>query len=153
MVVIESDGRDHGGKRRPDHVGAVQQTAHAGFQHDQIAVCARVDIELQRVDIFKFRDDDALAAQLLHQRKGRGDRVRQRFFVDHLVVDLDPLTKIRDIRRDEQAGFVACRRQNGGQNGANRAFSVGAGNMDVAQLVLRIAHAVQQRAHAVQSRT
>ena len=151
--MVEPDGRDHAAKRRLYHVGAVQQTAHAGFEHHHVAVLLGVKIKFQRVDVFEFRDDDILSTQLFDQRKGLFDGLRQRLFGDHFVIDLDAFAEIRDIRRDEQSGFIPCRHQRRREHGADGAFAVGTGDVDIAQLVLRIVHSAQQLAHAVESRT
>jgi len=56
---------------------------------------------------------------------------------------------VAEVRRREQAGAVAGLAQHGGQHGGGGTFAFGAGDVNDAQSVLRIAQAGEQAAHAV----
>ena len=148
--MLQTDVRDHGDLGRVDDVGAVQRPAHADLQHDDIACLPRVIRHGDRGHELK------LAGMILHPV---GDpahvvrNLRERVFGDVFAVDPDALTERLDIRRGVKPGAVSRACQDGREHRAGAAFPVASGDVDEAQLFLRIAHPVQQGAGPVQSET
>ncbi len=69
---------------------------------------------------------------------------------NRLVVDLNAFLDRAEVRRGEQAGAIADRSQHGREHGRGRAFAFAPGNVDDAQLLLRLIERPQQGAHLVE---
>src|ERR1051325_8155037 len=84
-----------------------------------------------------------LLAQFLHQPH----HVR---LADELAIDLNPLAKRNQMRRGEQAHAQSRRAINAFEHRARRAFAIRAGDVDEAELVLRIARLRGELARVLQ---
>ena len=112
-------------------------TAQTGFQQDHIAFLSS--------KLFKCHHSDDLkkgwrlvgwkvTKQGLHAF-GETHDVRLRHKVP---IDLDSFAKADEMRRSEEAGLVSSTPIDALKHGANGAFSVGAGDVNDIQLVVRI---------------
>ena len=140
--VVQTDVGEHGGLRRGDHIGGIEFTAHAHLAYHNIARLPGKPGQTDGCHQLKLRGGIRHAvsqrAQLLHQ--GAQGIVR-----DRCAVDLHTLIEAEDVRRGVQSRFISGGTQHGGQHGAGAALAVGAGDVDILYVPLRMAKQAQQR--------
>ena len=150
LHVIQADVHDHRGLRRVDDVGGVQLAAQAHLQHYDLAGVAGEVLHCDAGDQLK------LGGVLLHGFRQRlnvlGD-CGELLVGDLLTAHLHALVEAQDVGRGVQAGAVARLPQHALQHGGGGALAVGSGDVDELQLLLRVAHLLQQLAGAAQART
>ncbi len=141
LGVLEADVGDHGDFWGIDHIGGVKFAAETYFENHKVAP---LTVEVLHAD---RRNELELARMILHGLRlgahALGD-FAQSFLRDILAAHLDALPEILDIRGREKACPIARLAQNALDHGAGRAFAVGAGHVDEAQVFLRVAEPVQK---------
>ena len=151
--VVHADGGDDLHHCGGDNVGGIQKAAAAHFQrHDVAALFLEIE-ERQRG--LHLKGGGAGQARLLHLLGSGGNgrhMAGERLFFDVLPVHLNALPVGKQRGRDVTTGTVARTGQDRGKIRQNRSFSVGTGNVDELQLVLRIAQTTQQFSHALQAK-
>ena len=113
-----------------DDVGGIKASAQPHFQHNDITFFLIKPLKRQRCDQLEFRDNLSPLRHFLHHRHQTAKNTRQRFLGNLFPVDLEPLSKIRDIRGGKQAGPVAGLSQHGGKQGAGGALAVSSCHMN-----------------------
>ena len=141
LDVVQADVGDDRHLRAGDHIGGVQRAAHTHLQNHDVAVVA--------AEVFKgdTADQLKLCGTFLHRLGKRLDPLgnfRQFFVGNGLAVDLHPLVEAVDVRRGVKAYPVAGFAQNVCAHCGGRAFAVGAGNVDIFQLVMGVSQLFQK---------
>ena len=139
--VVQTDVGEHGGFRRGDHIGGIEFTAHAHLAYHNIAHLpgkpGQADGRYQLKLRGGIRHAVSQRAQLLRQGA-------QGIVWDRCAVDLHTLIEAEDVRRSVQPRFIPGGAQHGGQHGAGAALAVGAGDVDILYVPLRMAKHTQQ---------
>ena len=152
--MVEADARDDGNIRGRDDVGGVQTTAKTDLQHRNLAPhldemqkrYRRHELELRWVVTGFHRHLLSLFTHL----QGDARKVRH---ADVLAIHADPFLEALDERAGEPPHPIASGLQHVGDISTRAALPVRARNMNDAQIVLRIAQALQQLADAVKAQT
>ena len=151
MIVLDvGDDTDQG---RND-ISGIQPSAQTGFPDHQVALL--LGEVAQGHNGHDLKEGGVLGSRILPQIRGRrvtgrlpppflqqrlhlGDEPPYIARGDRVTVDLDALTKGDQVRRGEQADAQARRPIDALQHRAGRALPVGAGDVDEAQPLLRVA--------------
>ena len=131
-------------------VGGVQSSSHAGFPKDEVALCLAEVQESEDGCGFKeggWSGVVEVCDGFLHL----ADEAEQGIGGDGAAVDLDSFAEVEEVGRCEQSCAVAGGAVDAFEHGADGAFSVGAGNMDEVEAVLRVAQAGGQAAGGFES--
>ena len=151
--VIHADGNKHADQRRRDHVGRVLQTAHSRLQHHNVAALFLKPEEGQRRFHFKISGMRKALRRKLFRRPAHPFHISCVFrFGDHFPVHLKALPMFQHCRRGIGSGPISCPCEHGREHGEHAAFAVGARDVDILQLFLRISQLFQKPSDAVKSR-
>ena len=141
--VVKADRHDHGCLRRPDHIRRVKTAAEAALQdHDVAALFGKIQKGERRDKLEK-----AQRRQLFRRRGDACGEARRVAGGDADAVDLYPLGKINKIGGGIQPGPPSGAAAYGGQHGRAASLAVGAGDVNEAERILRIAERTAQRPH------
>ncbi|MPM63007.1 hypothetical protein SDC9_109885 [bioreactor metagenome] len=146
--VIQTDIGDDGERRRIDHVGRVQLTAHANLQHDDICLTAQ--------EVFKRDDGDELklSRMIRHRLCVRTDErgnFGKQLVGNRFAVELHALVEPVDKRRDIEPCSIPGKRERFCNHCASGAFSVGSGDVNELKFALRVSDSLKQFARSLKT--
>ena len=148
LLVIQIHPRDYGRQRSHD-VGRIQSPTQTGFEQHHIAFVPGERFQCHDGDDFekgRAGIGGNLADTLLH-----GFHQRDHFGLGNVfAIDLDAFAKADQMRRGEEAGSIAGCAIHALKHRAHATFTVGAGDVDDLELLLRIARERRQLAWLVQ---
>ncbi|OQC21953.1 MAG: hypothetical protein BWX70_03198 [Verrucomicrobia bacterium ADurb.Bin070] len=145
ITVIQPDARDHRDQRRDD-VGRVEPSAQPGFQHGQPDT--RLAEKDERDGGEAFKEGGFRSVRLHFQREHglldlAGGGLQHGIF-DRGTIEQVALVDAHQMRRGVAGDRIAGGAQDGFAERGDRAFAVGAGDMDDRQVALGVAEAFDQ---------
>src|SRR5579872_121714 len=142
--MIETHRLDDRHHRLRDDIGRVIPAAEPHFEHHRIGAVARESEKHRRIGDLEI-SDRASAIDALHFLQRRGEFGLGNEFAG----DPDAFVKAHEMRRDVNVHAQPLRFKHGARKGADRAFAVGAGDMDHRRkLFLGIAEIIEQTLNA-----
>ena len=146
--MVKSDIGNDRNLRSRDYIGGIKFAPQTNLQHNHITLLALEVFEGNGTDQLEFRGGffHGICQGLDIFRDGHNILV-----ADLLSVNLHPLVETVNVRGGIQSGSVSGFAQNGGGHGSGRTLAVGAGDVNIFQIVLGIAHFFQQCPNAVQT--
>ena len=126
FLMVVPDRGEHGNDGR-DGIGRIQPSAEAGLEHDQFAIVLLEMIQGQRGRNFKKCRMRVPSAD--HLSNGV-ETVRHFRLPDHFAVYANAFAVADEVRGGEETGAIAGRATDRIDHRADRAFAVGAGDVD-----------------------
>ena len=144
--VIVADAGD-GGDFGFNDVGAVEAATQAGFDDSD------VDFIVGEVFECDGGEDIEIGRRRLETTDHGLDQANQTSEIglgDHVTVDDDALANIYQMRAGVEANLVAVGDEHGGDHRASAALAFGSGNVDGAEMILRIAQLFEEGSHTIE---
>ncbi len=138
--MIHCDGSDDRDDRS-HRVGRIEPSTHASFENDDIACGLGKCFEREhRRYLKKRRRVRTFRAEFAQPREVAGHELTR----NPLAVDLDTLTKIDQMRRGVKTGAVPGPAQDRIQHRANRAFAIGASDVENPEPIVRVTASIKE---------
>ena len=135
LCMIQRDSGNDAEQRSVENIGGVQPSAHTAFDNCHINLFPS-EI-LKPYGCYKLELGRRIRHSVGKRSYGIGN-VGEHVIRYHFPADAHSLTEKFDIRRCEHTGTIPRGAQNAVQHCAERALSVGSGNVNNAKLLLRV---------------